>query len=92
MSTVPAGVSAADLVPDVIANAWPNSVPNHVVVIFDGLRADGARALHAVHEDGAPPWVVIGMLRAILVDLETRWAHVDWIEDDDEDDEDDDED
>lgn len=87
MSVVP-GVSAADLVPKVIADAWPNSVPNHVLVIFDGLRSDGARALHAVHEEGAPPWVLIGMLRSILADLEARWAEADWIDDDEDDDED----
>lgn len=91
MSSVPAGLSAADLVPPAIAEAWPNSVPNHVLVIFDGIRSDGSRALHAVHEEGAPPWILIGMLRAILTDLEIRWADVEWTEDDDEEDDDDDE-
>lgn len=90
MSTVP-GLSAADLVPPAIAEAWPNSVPMHVLVIFDGLRSDGARALHAVHEEGAPPWVLIGMLKSILADIEARWVEADWIEDDEEEDDDDDE-
>jgi len=84
VTTVPEGLSAADLVPTVIADAWPHSVPMHTLVLIDGLRHDGARALHAVHEEGCPPWVLIGMLRAILVDLEARWSEADWIENDED--------
>ena len=50
------------------------------LVLIDAIRPDGAHGLHAVHDTDAPVWVLIGMLRAVLVDLEHRWAEADWIE------------
>jgi hypothetical protein len=84
------GVSASDLVPTVVAEHWAEAIPIHGMVILDAMRPpDGGRALHVVHDTGCPPWTLIGMLRAVCADLETRWAEetyqdVDDYEDDDD--------
>lgn len=73
-------LTAHDLVPAAIADWWQDSIPVHSLVLIDAIRPDGAHGLHAVHDTDAPVWVLIGMLRAVLVDLEHRWADADWIE------------
>lgn len=84
-------VSAADMIPPQVAAQWPESVPVHVVTLVDGIRPDGKHALHAIQSHGSAPWVIIGMLRAFLADLEAQWAEAAWITEDDEEDDDDDE-
>jgi hypothetical protein len=83
-------VSAADMIPPQVAQQWPESVPVHAITLIDGIRPDGKHALHAIQSEGTAPWVLIGMLRAVLADLEAQWAEAAWItEDDDEEDDDD---
>lgn len=76
-------VTAHDLVPSYMSDRWPDSIPMHTVVLMAGIRPDGAHGLHAVHNTDAPIWVLIGMLRAVLSDLEHRWADAAWVESDD---------
>lgn len=79
-----AGTSPYDLIPPAVAEHWKDSIPIHAFLIIDAIRPDGSRGLHAVHDDAAPPWVLIGMLRSILVDMETRWIGQEWeVSDDD---------
>jgi hypothetical protein len=82
-------VSAADMIPPQVAQQWPESVPVHAITLIDGIRPDGKHALHAIQSEGTAPWVLIGMLRAVLTDLEHQWADAAWITDDEEDDDDD---
>lgn len=81
-------ITAHDLVPKYMSDNWPDSIPMQTIVIMAGLRPDGAHGLHAVHNTDAPIWVLIGMLRAVLADLEHTWADASWITNDDEDEED----
>jgi len=82
-------VSAADMIPPQVAKQWPESVPVHAITLIDGIRPDGKHALHAIQSEGTAPWVLIGMLRAVLADLETQWADAAWITDDEDEDDDD---
>jgi hypothetical protein len=79
-------IVASDLVTDTVAAEWPESVPVHAVVIVDGLHKSGKHALQVVHDTDCPMWVLIGMLRSVLVDIETRWAGIDWSVDEEDDD------
>lgn len=75
-----------DLIPKIVGDQWNDTVPMHTVLVVDALRPDGARGLHVIHDSGAPAWVLIGMLRSILADLEHRWTAADYIDDEDDDD------
>lgn len=55
-----------------MAEHWKDSIPIHAFLIIDAIRPDGGRGLQAVYDDSSPPWVLIGMLRSILVDMESR--------------------
>lgn len=78
-------VSAADMIPPQVAAHWPEAVPVHAVTLIDAIRPDGKHALHAIQSDGTAPWVLIGMLRAVVADLEAQWADAAWtVGDDDE--------
>ena len=79
-------VTAQDLIPKVVGEQWHDTIPMHTVLVVDALRPDGARGLHVIHDSGAPAWVLIGMLRSILADLEYRWTAEDYIDDEDDDD------
>jgi hypothetical protein len=75
-------VSADELWPDAIFDRWPETVPVHGITILDGIRPDGRRAVHVCHDTDAPMWVLIGLLRCVLSDLEARWVITDYTEDD----------
>ena len=77
-------VSADDLCPDAIFDRWPDTVPVHGITILDALRPEGNRALHVVHDTAAPIWVLIGMVRSVLADLESRWVIEDYQDADDD--------
>ncbi len=79
-------LTAVDLIAPAIADQWPDAIPTCTMVLMTGIRPDGAHGLHAVHNTDAPIWVLIGMLRCVLTDLEHRWADAEWVEDDSEDD------
>jgi len=77
-------VNASDLWPDAVFERWPDTIPVHGITILDALRPDGHHGLHVIHNTGAPIWVLVGMLKCILADLEARWVGEGYIEDDDE--------
>lgn len=87
MNTDNEGTTPHDLIPPAVAEHWKDSIPIHAFLLIDAIRPDGSRGLHAVHDDSSPPWVLIGMLRSILVDMESRWMNEAWEDDDDDDDE-----
>jgi hypothetical protein len=59
--------------PEELWDLWPDTVPVHGITVLDALRPDGNRAVHVVHDTGAPIWVLVGLLRCVLADLEARW-------------------
>jgi hypothetical protein len=75
-------VSADELCPPAVADRWPEAVPVHGITILDAIRPDGRRALHVCHDTDAPMWVLIGLLKCVLADLETRWVVTDYTDDD----------
>ena len=75
-------VEPVDLCPPAITERWPDTIPVHGITILDALRPDGARALHVLHDTEAPMWVLIGLLKCVLADLETRWVVVDYTDND----------
>lgn len=77
-------VAPTDLWPDAVFDRWPDTIPVHGITILDALRPDGHRGLHVVHDTGAPPWVLIGMVRCVLADLESRWIAESYEENDDD--------
>lgn len=77
-------VEPDDLCPDAIFERWPDTVPVHGITILDALRPEGNRALHVVHDTAAPIWVLIGMVRSVLADLESRWVIEDYQDADDD--------
>lgn len=79
-------VTAADIIPQFVQEHWKDSIPVHAFLIVDSIRPDGSHGLHAVHDESSPPWVLIGMLRSILVDMESRWINESWIDDEEDDD------
>jgi hypothetical protein len=83
-------LNAADIIPQIVQEHWKDSIQVHAFLIVDAIRPDGSHGLHAVHDEASPPWVLIGMLRSILVDLESRWINEAWVTDDEEDENDDD--
>lgn len=66
-------VEAAHLWPQALFDQFPDTVPMHGITILDALRADGNRAVHVVHDTGAPVWILVGLLKCVLADLEARW-------------------
>ena len=85
MDTDRPDLNASDIIPDAVAEHWQDSIPVHALLVIDAIRGDGSHGLHVVHDSGAPPWVLIGMMRSILVDLEARWVGEEWMVNDDED-------
>lgn len=77
------GLTASDIIAPVVAEHWKESIPVHAFLIIDAIRPDGSHGLHAVHDSASSPWVLIGMLRSILVDLEARWVSEEWMDGDD---------
>ena len=75
-------VEPEDLCPDAIFDRWPDTVPCHGITILDAIRPEGTRALPVVHDSAAPLWVLIGMVRSVLADLEARWVVEDYQDDD----------
>ena len=75
-------VEAADLWPAAVVDRWPDTVPVHGITILDAIRPDGNRAVHVCHDTDAPMWVLIGLLKCVLADLETRWVITDYTESD----------
>jgi hypothetical protein len=75
-------VSADELCPQAVVDRWPDAVPIHGITILDAIRPDGRRALHVCHDTDAPMWVLIGLLKCVLSDLEARWVITDYTEDD----------
>jgi len=84
VNTDKGGMNAADIIPQVVQEHWKDSIPVHAFLVVDAIRPDGSHGLHAVHDDSSPPCVLIGMLRSVLVDLESRWINEAWITDDEE--------
>lgn len=78
-------VNPEDLCSESIFERWPDTVPVHGITILDALRPEGNRALHVVHDSSAPIWVLIGMVRSVLSDLEARWVIEDYQDVDDDD-------
>ena len=79
-------VNATDLCSDTVFELWPDTVPVHGITIIDALRPDGHHGLHVVHDTGVPVWVLVGMVKCVLADLEARWVGEDYVgEYDDED-------
>jgi len=78
-------LNAADLISQLVAEEWEDIIPVHSILVVDALRPDGSHGLHLAHDYESPPWVLLGMLKAIMVDLESRWMLKDWIDVDDED-------
>jgi hypothetical protein len=66
-------VEAAHLWPPALFEQWPDTVPMHGITILDALRPNGDRAVHVVHDTEAPVWVLVGLLKCVLADLEARW-------------------
>jgi len=77
-------VSADELCPQAVVDRWPEAVPIHGITIVDAIRPDGRRALHVCHDTDAPIWVLIGMVRSVLADLESRWVIEDYQDADDD--------
>jgi len=75
-------VEAADLWSEAIFDRWPDTVPIHGITILDAIRPDGHRAVHVAHDTDAPIWVLVGLLRCVIADLETRWVITDYNESD----------
>lgn len=53
---------------------WPAIVPTAGIVIISGLTSTGEHALHVLHDSDSPPWVLIGMLKAVQADLVDSWV------------------
>jgi hypothetical protein len=77
--------TAADLIPQFVQEHWPDTIPVSAFLIVDAIREDGGHGLQVIHDETSPPWLLIGMLRAVLVDLESRWINEEWLVGDDED-------
>lgn len=67
-------VAATDLWPEAVFDRWPDTVPVHGITILDAMRPEGNRAVHVIHDTDAPIWVLIGLLKCVLSDLEARWV------------------
>ena len=66
-------VSPDDLCPPAVFDRWPDTIPVHGITILDAVRPEGNRAVHVVHDSDAPIWVLVGLLKCVLADLEARW-------------------
>lgn len=77
--------TAVDLIPTFVQEHWPDTIPVSAFLIVDAIRQDGGHGLQVIHDDTSSPWQLIGMLRAVLVDMEARWVNEAWMVDDDED-------
>ncbi len=66
-------VSPDQLWPPAAFERWADTVPVHGITILDGIRPEGNRAVHVIHDTDAPIWVLVGLLKCVLADLEARW-------------------